>query len=295
MCDCAGGPTIVTDWSSGDVLCSACGVVMEGHILDETPEWRRHDDDARREADHIRVGNRAPATHQDRHLQGTYLEMPRGATGRKRRCCGIKDTPKQQALKAGLDAIDVSVVAFGLGHTSQVAVTARELFEHVHAIKGVRSDVRDAYAASALYFGFKLEGVARELRLVAAMCGVEPRALNAAINDFKDVLRDKPYYHRLFAPLQAGKLIDIFLDRLRLPPDQRKRVWRTAHALDESMVTRLDCGRKPRTICSGLLYIACQREGVEAVTKKHVMDACDVCQQTLDKIVAHMLESPDPV
>lgn len=300
MCDCPEGPAeCVTDWASGDVVCLACGVVTEGHILDETPEWRNHDGGP----DQSRVGAVTDPLRGAR--LGTYLAPAaarRGGGGSgggslKRVCRGLsaavaRDDPREAALHEGLAVVDALALDMRLTTTSTIASTARELFADLHAARGVRADTRRAAAAAALYFGCKLENVGRELRRMAALCGVDLKALCAAAGDFKAALGDKAYYPRLFAPLQAGKLIDSFVDRLAdeaaLGPEVRRAVWRAAHALDESLVGIMDCGRKPRTICSGVLFLAAQQTPGAAVTKKHVTAACEVCQQTLDKVVAQI-------
>ena len=288
MCDCAPeAPLPVTDWACGDVICERCGVVVEGHILDETPEWRNHEHGG---PDKSRVG--APVSVLDATsraftaCQGTYLAL---AGGRRVCASASRMDPGEAALLEGLRLVEQLVAGMGLLSTCAVAVTAKELFSDINASKPVRSDCRRAMAAAAVYYAFKLEGSGREMRLVCQVCHVSMKALNAATSEFKDQLRDKAYYSRLFAPLQAGKLIDLFLDRLRLAPEERKRVWRAASQLDEQLVDLLDCGRKPRTICSGLLYLACLAEK-SRVGKPDIAGACGVCQQTLDKVVAHIRE-----
>lgn len=281
-CDCGDcGPSVVTDWASGTMVCEACGVVLESHILDESPEWRNHGGEDGVDRSRVAAASRTGEL-------GTYLERP-GGQGKRRRV--IRDPhrdPKEQALREGLALIDGFMADIGLSITSNVAGTARELFSDLHDVRGVRSDNRRACAAAAVYYGCKLENVGRELRLVSGVCQVDPRALNAATSEYKAHLAHRPYHSRLFATLQAAKLIDIFLDRLRLPADQRKRVWRASHQLDEALAHAMDCGRKPRTLCSGILYLALQQEGITAVGKKEVTAACAVCQQTLDKVVQQM-------
>lgn len=265
MCDCADGPTPVTDWARGDVVCCACGVVVEGHILDETPTWAE---------------TAAPSPKRRRT----------GDTGKERKLRCVVD-PREASLMDGMKVIDNFVGRFGLSSTSTIAITAKELFTDLNEVKGVRSDTRSALAAAAVYYGCKMENSGRELRLVSQVCEVDAKALNAAASEYKEALHARPYHAKLFAGLQAGKLIDMFLDRLRLPTDQRRRVWRVAHALDESLVDLMDCGRKPRTICSGILYMAVQQEGIASVTKKDITEACSVCQQTLDKVVTQLRAS----
>lgn len=277
MCDCALGSSLVTDWASGDVVCQGCGVVVEGHILDEAPEWttREH------EADRSRVG--APNA-----VLGTFLDAG-GHLCKKRKFRDTR-TPREISLKEGRDAVDACVSSLCLAIGGTVGRAARELFELHFDKKGVRSDTRPVLAAAAVYLACKLENVGRELRLVAGACQVDLRALNAATTDLKDSLVDHPQYPKLAAGLSAEKLIDIYLDRLRLPADQRKRVWREAVRLEEDLRARgvMDSGRKPRTLCCGILHVALRRAGCCEVPKKELAKACAVCQQTLDKVAAHI-------
>lgn len=279
MCECAVGPSLVTDWASGDVVCQGCGIVLEGHILDESPEWttREH------EPDKSRVG--APNARL-----GTFLDTAgRAGAGCKKRKFRDTRTPREIGLKEGRDAVDACVSGLCLAIGGTVCAAARELFELHFDKKGVRSDTRGAVAAAAVYLACKLENVGRELRLVSGVCQVDLRALNAATTDLKDSLVDHPMYPKLAAGLSAEKLIDIYLDRLRLPAEQRKRAWREAVRLEEDLRARgvMDSGRKPRTLCCGILHVALGRAGCE-VPKKELARACAVCQQTLDKVAGHI-------
>jgi transcription initiation factor TFIIB len=259
-------------------LCSACGIVLESHILDETPEWRNHAADGPSGgADRCRVG-----AANDSEL-GTYLDHH----GSKRRVRHVAET-RDQGLRDGLDAVNRLLSAFSLSSTSTVAHMARELFRDLHAVRPTRSDTRHAAAAAAVYFGCKLEGVGRELREICETCGVDLKSLNAASGEYKAHLYDKPYYPRLMATLQASELIGRYLDRLSLPRDQHLRARSAAHKLNDRLVDLMDSGRKPRTICSGLLFVALQSEHID-VNKVEFAKTCNVCTQTLDKVVPQIL------
>lgn len=249
-------------------MCCGCGVVMESRIMDDRPTWCPEDSGVG--ADHRR------------------------AKRARRECCATED-PRDASLRAGLREVDRLVSCFRLSSNSNIAITARELFKDVHEARGVRADARRAMAAAAVYYGCKLEDAGRELKMVSDVCEVDPRALNAAVSAYKEALPDKPYYPRLFARLQAGKLIDVCLDRLRLPVEVRKRMWRAAHRLDERLVETMDCGRKPKSLCSGVLFLAASHEGLDSqIGKREIATACSVNQQTIVNVVAHIRASlPD--
>jgi transcription initiation factor TFIIIB Brf1 subunit/transcription initiation factor TFIIB len=43
-CGDCGSVHFVLDWSAGDKVCTGCGLVLEGHIIDDRPEWRNYAD-----------------------------------------------------------------------------------------------------------------------------------------------------------------------------------------------------------------------------------------------------------
>jgi transcription initiation factor TFIIIB Brf1 subunit/transcription initiation factor TFIIB len=279
LCDC-NTPHFVTDWACGDVVCQSCGVVVEGHMIDDTPEWRNHEDDT----DKSRVGMAGADL-------GTFMDFNHSGTGSAGVSRAIhRDDPRGQALADGLKLVDACAVAVGMASTSAVASLARDMYRDFVAIKGmVRSDFRQATAASTIYLSFKAQGLAREMRFVSNACAVDARALSGAARDVKDALKEKPYGAKLGTALRFGGLVDVFLDRMvhggSMTIEDRKKVWREATALDAVASERVDCGCKPRTLCSGLLFLAIKRVGV-SIAKKEVATACGVGVQSLDKAVA---------
>ena len=197
------------------------------------------------------------------------------------------------ALREGLRRIEA--MAHGLRFASATGVVqtrAQEMFRDLNAVKTIRVDVRDAHAAAALYMACKMENAGREIAVVAAACGVATSSVTSAYSSFREKLADKPYAVNMSEAIRADSLINSFVDQVAarvssMTTEQQKRVKCTAHRLNEYLVTALDCSRAPRTVCSGLIYVAIQRESV-AVPKRAVLEACNVCQQTLDKMVMEL-------
>lgn len=287
MCDCSPeAPDPVLD--CGSEICRRCGVVLQSSMLDESPEWHGiHDANGNERS---RVG--APPDPFG-HLadRPTFLSAPAGRSlGVSKRVLGSANEDGTRLLREGLHVLEQLAIGMAFAKESLAIVRARELFGDFHALKTVRSDMRSACAAAAIYYGARIEKAARELKFISAMTGVAPRALSKAVESYKDILVDRPYYRDLFTTLNPDSLVNMYADRLcGLDAEQRKAVKRTAHRLSEALSGKLDTGRKPATICSGLLFVALQTEGV-SVPKKAVLDACSVCQQTLDRVVSEITE-----
>lgn len=270
MCECVDGPAVVTDWARGDMVCRQCGVVLESCLMDESPEWHEWG-----------------VTEPKQTTASTASTAAATAnTSKKRRRVAV--APEMSAREVwtaeGLRDVDRVVGCFGQSTTGSIAARARELFGDVAA---TRHCDRGALAAAAVYYAFKMEGVGRELQTVCDACGVQPAHMRAALDVYKECLADKPYYPLLFSRVTAGALLDVALDKLvaagALTAGGRKDAWRAAMRLLDRLEDAMDSGRKPRTLCAGVVYLAaCAHE----VTKKQVAAACGVCSQTVDKIVA---------
>jgi transcription initiation factor TFIIIB Brf1 subunit/transcription initiation factor TFIIB len=266
------------------MVCTQCGVVVEGHMIDSAPEWRSHD-----VHDRSRAGASENLLLPDQHHRTTF-DASR-TNGRAAECTSLWRCVGRDPLASLRDAfaaIDGYVRGLGLSTEGTAAAWAKEVYRDMNEAKPVRgAEARQAHAAAAVYFGCKLAGAARELRHISASCGVGIAALNDAVAGFKDRLGGKSYHPRLFEAVQAGTLINMYADRLGLGDDDLRRTKRAAHVLDEQLLHVLDCGRAPRTICSGVLWLAAAQEGVR-VSKRAVMAACGVCQQTIDKVTAQI-------
>lgn len=272
MCDCSRGPSVVTDWARGDMVCRRCGVVVESHLMDESSEW--HDW-------HPHAGGHA------------VVASTRTATTASRRRTRADDV-REAWVDEGMRDVDRVVGCFGQSTTGSIAARARELFGDVAAAKSTTAGCdRGALVAAAAYYAFKMEGVGRELPVVCETCGVDQAHMRAALDEYKERLADKAYYPALFSRVTADALLNVALDKLAaagaLTAAGRKEVWRAATALASRLEHVMDCGRKPKTLCCGIVYLACQSAlPAKAVAKKEVAAACGVCQQTLDKIVAYI-------
>ncbi len=276
MCECLNGhPTVITDWACGDMVCCGCGVVLESHVMDESAEWR----------------DWPVVVSSERHHH-----QP---AAKRRRTRTLDDTRELWAAE-GLRDVDRVVSCFGQSTTGAIAARARELFTDLATCKqgSNGSCDRGALVAAAAYYAFKIEGVGRELQTVCDACDVAPTHMRAALDEYKERLVGKPYYSALFSRVTADALLNVALDKLvaagALDASARKEVWRLAMRLLDRLGHVMDCGRKPKTLCCGIVYLAAQQHlaaqqsSQKKVAKKDVAAACGVCQQTLDKIVAYI-------
>jgi hypothetical protein len=273
MCDCETSDP-VTDYASGTEVCRGCGVVLDSVVFSEQREWF--------EDRNCRAG--APT---EPFLSAPSHFLATGAVSR--RVLAAASADPERLLRDGFGAIVKQAGYMFQAADSLVVLRAKELFRDVHAVKTVRSDTRDAYAAAALYYGYKMEKCPRELKTLQDKTGVGSRQLNAAVDAFKVLLEGKPYHRELFATVYAGDLINAYGDRVPVSDADKRLLKKTAHDLDAALAGRLDTGRRPATVVSGMLAVAARRVGL-VIPKKVLLAACGVCQQTLDRMAAEIDE-----
>jgi transcription initiation factor TFIIIB Brf1 subunit/transcription initiation factor TFIIB len=276
-CDCfyeGLDPLVVLDYASAAEVCTRCGVVVESQVFDEGLEY----------LEDSRAGP-APRPFLG-HGGGTFFGAG-PVRGVSQRVLGASsDFPSR--LAEGFGFVEQHALALSFATDSRVVLAAKELYRDLYEKNGIKGD-KSLYAAAAVYFGAKMEQASRELKLVAAACGFSQKQMHGASDAYKEHLSDKAYHDRLFTSVSASHLINAYGDRLRTTDECRKAVKRGAHRLDAALKGLLDTGRKPSTVCAGLMFLAARAEGVN-IPKRTLVDACGVCQQTLDRMVLEMCD-----
>lgn len=75
--DCKRGTEVVFDHSSGDTICSECGLVLDSHSVDEYSEWRTFANDSN-DNDPNRVGGPTNPLLQDTIMLSTVIAKTPG-------------------------------------------------------------------------------------------------------------------------------------------------------------------------------------------------------------------------
>lgn len=268
MCDCGQADYLVTDVASGDVVCQACGVVVEAHIFDEHLEHYG--------------GQAGPRAGPPESWLLPSLPIVVDNVPNRRR---VLQNADPHAATRELFAV---VEFLGHGYSTPVQDTAKMLCRDLAAQRTVRTDTRCMVAACALYLATKMHGngIGRSKREIAAQfrdSGVTERGLTLTSKLFKDALHGAPYAATLFKTLDASDLINRCVDRLDIDGAARKAVKKHAHEMAGRVPVREVEGRTPSSICSGLVACVLQRLGVK-VSKKHLAECCRVSSATLDKM-----------
>lgn len=262
-CDCPDGPQdVVTDYKSGIVICTGCGVVLPEVVFEAAPFSDHH----------------TAAANDDAFIPPKSMGQPR-----------LADPDKFACVRKGFTQIEAFATSLGLDPSHTVVNAAKEIFRDISEKRTIRDRdgklSRKCFAACALYFGFKVQRVRRSLKDFKHMC----EDIHAVVKVFKDELRDKPYFDAMQDTVGAEDLVYKTIASVQnsagLSVDQRVRLTKRIHDIQERVASQgILEGRTPEGVLSGVIYTAVLQENLgNAVKKKHVHEACGVSGVTLNK------------
>lgn len=272
---------IVRDYEKGELICSACGLIIAENIQDMGPEWRAFD--AEQKEKKARGG--APIKFM-RPNKGLVTEIDQY----NRDIRGGKISPKKQAqlyrmrkwhkrvsiatsmernLVIALAELDR--VASSLGLPENIKESAALLYRKAVKEELIRGRLIESVVAAVIYAICRLQGIPRTLDEISRASGIEKKEIGRAYRFLKSELRVE-------VPLtDPAQYVPKFATALKLGPEvQEEAVKLIKKALKKGLIS----GRGPTGVAAAALYIASAMHG-EKKTQKEVADVAGVTEVTI--------------
>jgi len=254
----------------GDTVCKTCGIVMEAFAMDQSPEWY----------DETTARGMGPGR------DDMFLGSSNGAVFTEKKRYTAPDPHK--TTRFVFREIERCAGCLGIGSDHLICQAAKGLFaDYAECRKAsgrsVRECERPAAAACAIYYGCKSEKVSRTIKEISSLCGVVLQDCTDLAKSFKHLLAEK-HPKLLFATVNAGDLLvrAVSCVEFESPVHKNKVLKRSREIFETISENDLLEGRTPETVCSAVIFRACELEDVQ-VTKKMVYTACAVSNVTLNK------------
>lgn len=296
-CPECGGTTVLTDPAAGEVMCRACGLVLDEDHLDQSPEWRAFSPDEQR----ARVRSGPPTslrylngglatTFLPRHdPSGNVLPFPAQQTmQRLQRWQHRAQTQSSHDRNLTQAMTELARLADYLNIPSTVTEHAAFLYRKALHQNLVRGRSIHAITAASLYLACRLTQLPRQLTMFAD-ANEQPHA-RARV---KEISR---YYRLLQRALNLEIPVDdptIYLPKIASNLGLTQRIQNTAIQLIHSAKQRhAVVGKNPVSIAAAALYIAARGDATP-VTQKAVAAAAEVTEVTIRnryKSLTHALE-----
>ncbi|KAI9730816.1 MAG: transcription initiation factor IIB [Cirrosporium novae-zelandiae] len=155
-------PHIEEEFSSGDLVCGSCGLVLDNRIVDTRSEWRTFSNDDQGNDDPSRVGDAANPLLNGSQL-ATSISFSDGGSGRGKELHRAQNkATHDKATKSLLAAYkEIGALCDGFKVTKTVADTAKHYFKMTDDKKAFRGKAQDAVIAGCIFLACRSNNVSR--------------------------------------------------------------------------------------------------------------------------------------
>jgi transcription initiation factor TFIIB len=284
-CTDCGSQNMIEDWRCGDYVCGDCGLVAQGGIIDESPEWINNAEDG---IDRSRVGAPNSTLFTDALMSttiGKNSKMWLMVKIHEQSSMSYKD---RSLLRVYQDIQKVGEDTMHLPGT--VLDSAKELYKDIKEAKITRGENHKALVAACVYYACKSNQCKREKYEVSDAFAVDRSAFTQACKTFLDLVRDKPYYEKLFEAKSSERGI-IYRTLSALPIADDRTVWKFVSRVEtayDRVRTRGDGlldSKTPHSIICALAFL-CAKEVDLQFHRNQIKDCCKVSSVTLNKTIA---------
>lgn len=200
QCNDCGVPTLLQEEvSSGDIVCTECGLVVGARIVDMGSEWRTFANDEAGD-DPSRVGDAGNEIYGPSALE-TKVDMRRdqGASYKIMKSLNaankkIQNEKGQAAINAGMAKIkDLVDKIHGGGN---VIKQAQSLFREVEEAKALKGKSADAAVAGCIFIACRMEKVPRTFREIHALTNVSKKEIGRTYKALEEYVKKVNYENR---------------------------------------------------------------------------------------------------
>ena len=271
---------LVEDYRAGDMVCSACGLVVGDRVVDVGSEWRTFSNE-KSNTDPSRVGGS-----ENPLLNGTDLttvigrgtgdasfDESGGAKYHNRRNMTSSDRALVTAFR------EISNMADRINLTKTITDRANLLFKQVHDGKTLKGRSNDAIASACLYIACRQEGVPRTFKEICAISKVSKKEIGRC---FKLILKALETSVDL---ITTGDFMSRFCSNLGLPPVVQRAA---THIARKAVELDIVPGRSPISVAAAAIYMASQASA-EKKNQKEIGDIAGVADVTIRQSYKLML------
>lgn len=280
-CPSCGSSDVIYDSEKGELVCNACGLVIEDNVTDTGPEWRAFDADQRNSR--ARTGapikymkpNKGLVTEIDmynRDIRGARLPSKRQAQLYRMRKWHKRASIASSSERNYLIALpELNRVASYLGLPDNIRESAALLYRQCVKNNLIRGRPIETVVNAALYATCRNAGMPRTLDEIAQISGVPKKEIGRAYRVVSHELNLK-------IPLtDPSSYVPRYVAALKLSGEaQEKAVALLKQAMKKGLVS----GRSPTGVSAAAVYIAGALVG-ERRTQKEVADVAGVTEVTI--------------
>jgi len=282
------------DWRTGDIVCTACGRVLQQKTLDLSAEWRDFDDTGESKSRAERINDDFD------QFPNTEIKLKPNRIPNRNPDSNSDRFPKPQPIsneQKVLSQASMKIEEFGtrLELPPSVLKTAKKIYKDFNAKKKnsefkktkVRGKNSDEFMIAVLYIACKEHSLSRTFRELSVQTNINESAVRRQY---------KTLYKQLgsttsSAPLDPSDLVIRICSNLNL---QKKSLAYTAQQIARNVTHRLE-GKSPSSIAAACVFMAVKLEGIQGCTEREVAKAASITPATVKNIFKLMEEMREDI
>jgi transcription initiation factor TFIIB len=277
---CGEGQQIVTDFESGEIACSKCGLVSSYRVQESLPEWRNFSSDG---TDRSRVGSPASLTFHDMGLatvigrenkdsSGHQLEPSVNASIKRLRTWDFRSQVHSSAHRNLIQAFsELGRLRDKLGLSDAIMEKAAYYYRKAQERHLVRGRSISSLLAAAVYAACREGEASRTLNDISKACDVRRKAISRS---YRILVTELDIRVPLVDPI---KCIARIANGMKLT-EKTKRI--SMVTLNDLNAKGVSAGKNPMGLAAAILYMSCIAND-EGKTQKAIADASGVTEVTI--------------
>ncbi|KAI8800442.1 cyclin-like protein [Cladochytrium replicatum] len=265
-------PNIIEEYSSGDLVCGNCGMVLGNRIIDTRSEWRTFSNSDEGGDDPSRVGA-AVNPLLGGQLESTIISRKDGGTGISRDLnraqAKMSALKSEKALMHGFK--EIQALGERIGLPKVVIDSAKQLYKKSEDEKTLKGRTQEAIMASCIYLACREHSVTRSFKEICALTKVSKKEIGRVYKLMQPLLGNPTQQ------ISMESYISRFASQLDLPQDVRAR---TATIAQRASDLGTLAGKSPITIVAACLYFVAAISDTPK-NAKEIADAVNTTDTTL--------------
>ncbi|KAK0643368.1 cyclin-like protein [Cercophora newfieldiana] len=297
-------PNLTEEFSSGDVVCASCGLVVGARIIDTRSEWRTFSNDDQGNDDPSRVGDGPNLMIDGDQLQTTIAYEGKNA----RNLSNLQNKMTQdKGSKALLQAYrDISGLTDSLNCGAQASNAAKHIFKLVEDHKALKGKSQEAIIAGCIFIACRQTNVPRTFRELHSLTKVSKKEIGRVFKALEmflqkqggeeAVVKSANVFNQQYQSKGSTSAVELCARycsnlQFRNPVGVEHVATRLAKAA--AKVEEL-AGRSPLSVAAACIYMASHLAG-EARTSKEIALVAGVSDGTVKTAYKFLKDHKDEV
>ncbi|KAL0471716.1 cyclin-like protein [Neurospora intermedia] len=180
-------PHLVEEFSSGDMVCGSCGLVLGERIIDTRSEWRTFSNDDQGNDDPSRVGDGPNQLIDGDQLQTTIAFD--GKNGKNLSHLQNKITQDKNSKQLMQAYRDIQGLTDSINAGTQVANAAKHIYKLVEDNKALKGKSQEAITAGCIFIACRQTGVPRTFREIYGLTKVSKKEIGRVFKQLESFLQ----------------------------------------------------------------------------------------------------------